>query len=177
VLVAASRLIQFWWRNLNKANSLEVILNGSSLAASTGAGSGGSWVSFLKSMSLSTSSATAPKPEHGRARRGSVLGLMSSLLEGGNMSRVLALQNRQVCARPMLTPCFPSKGGQSEQSSGSSPLGQALLPASCALLSLDNTRQVFMQQANRWMLLQGRLIDGKKAVHILAQQSKRAESR
>ena len=33
---------------------------------------------------------------HGRARRGSMLGLMSSLLEGSAMSRILALQNRHV---------------------------------------------------------------------------------
>jgi len=102
VLVAATRLIQFWWRNLNKANSLEAILNGSSPAASASEGSGESWASFLEYTGISTNPATRPKPAHGRGRRGSVLGLVSSLLEGGNMSRKVALQNRQVNCWPVL---------------------------------------------------------------------------
>jgi hypothetical protein len=96
VLVATTRLIQFWWRNLNKANSLDVILNGSSPAASAGANTGGRWSLFLENVGLSRKTGPVQKPAHGRARRGSMLGLMSSLLEGSAMSRILALQNRHV---------------------------------------------------------------------------------
>ncbi len=99
VLVATTRLIQFWWRNLNKANSLEVILNGSS-PASPGAGAGGSWSLFLENIGLSTKPAPVEKPAHSRGRRGSMMGLMASLLEGGNMPRILALKNRHVRAGP-----------------------------------------------------------------------------
>jgi hypothetical protein len=94
--VATTRLIQFWWRNLDKSNPVDKILYGAAAPPTSTPTSAGSWLDRLSGAARKPQ----PKPTGNLARRGSVMNLMSSLFDGGLIDRIVALQKRHVCTPP-----------------------------------------------------------------------------
>ena len=98
VLVATTRLIQFWWRKLNKSNPVDKILFGVATPPTPTPTSAGSWIDRL------SGAARTPQAQASLGRRGSIMGLMTetatSFSDGCDIKRIIALQKRYVCTIP-----------------------------------------------------------------------------